>query len=75
MPYSEKLKQNYTVNSDKTVTFQDGTNYKMSEMSLISGSSDSTMIAVHKIKGAFLGELILFKNITLVTPEIVTDLK
>ena len=58
MPYSEKLKQNYTVNPDKTVTFSDGVNYKMSEMSLISGIDDSTMIAVHKIKGAFFGELV-----------------
>jgi hypothetical protein len=58
MPYSEKLKQSYTVNPDKTVTFSDGVNYKMSEMSLISGIEDSTMIVAHKIKETFLGEVI-----------------
>ena len=58
MPYSEKLKQSYNINPDKTVTFHDGTNYNMNEMSLIKNSGDDIVVMVHKIKSAFLGEII-----------------
>jgi len=58
MPYSEKLKQSYNINPDKTVTFQDGTNYNMNEMSLIKNSGDSIVVMLHKLKSAFLGEIV-----------------
>ena len=58
MPYSEKLKQSYNINPDKTVTFEDGTNYNMNEMSLIKNSGDDRVVMLHKLKNAFLGEII-----------------
>jgi len=58
MPYSEKLKQSYNINPDKTVTFQDGTNYNMNEMSLIKNSDNDMVVMLHKLKSAFLGEIV-----------------
>lgn len=57
--YSKKLNQSYTQNPDSSITFQDGTTYAPEEMQKLSGQSDKMLIAVHKIKSSFQGEIII----------------
>lgn len=60
--YSEKLKQNITINSDNSVKCQDGSEYSKSELELLQNCTDKGIMTIHKIKNAFSGEIINEKN-------------
>jgi hypothetical protein len=48
--YSKRLKLNGKKHRDGSVSFEDGTEYLPDELSALAGSSDSEVIAIHKIK-------------------------
>lgn len=57
MTYSEKLKQHYEFHG-KSIRFEDGVTYKPSEMAKLQNESDETLLKVHEVKKAFLGEVV-----------------
>lgn len=62
--YSDKLKQNYTVNeSAKTITTEDGQVYKNRELKLLTGQSPEMLQGVHKFKKIFNGEVVGEKSV------------
>ncbi len=56
MPYSEVLKQEYDFRDGK-VTFADGTQYSVAEMSALKGADPVELRAIHAIKRAFGGRI------------------
>lgn len=57
--FSKTLNQNMSIDKERgTAVFDDGTAYNRKEMRLLSGQSPEMLVAVHKVKNLFNGEVV-----------------